>query len=47
MLEMPEKDKDYYTKWIEAEYEIMGWWPPYKPEERDIEDWRPKVRTAI
>lgn len=26
MYERPELDEDYLTKWIEAEYEVMGWW---------------------
>ncbi len=26
MYERPELDNDYLVKWIEAEYEVMGWW---------------------
>jgi len=30
VYESPELDKDYLTRWIEAEYEVMGWWPKVK-----------------
>ncbi len=38
MFESPELDEDYMTKWIKAEYEVMGWWPKvYKVEDVAIE----------